>query len=243
MTATLTSDPHQAPTGDTGAAPGAATPAPQDRSRPTWPLFGLAGAISGFLSVTVSISSGVTEEDSERGIRVIDDLTRGGYHAGFLLGLVSVGCLLVAAQGWRRWAQHVAPDSLGARMVSQGLAATATVNIIFTGIMGSMAIYLPGGSDEGWLADEAIFTNFTLLDFGSLLGWWGAAMAAMATVGLAFGRSRLLPRWMGVVSIVTLLPALLFAGITGLPGFVGFTMPIWLAVISVGMVFSRRAAR
>lgn len=242
MSATLTSD-HQAPTGATVAGPDVAGPGRDDRTRPTWPLFGLAGAVSGFASVVASIPSGLTEQDYQVGVRIIDELSPGGYHVGFLLGLVSIGCLLVAAQGWRRWARRVAPESLAARMVSQGLAATATVNIVFTGLMGSMAIYLPGGSDEGYLSDEAIFTNFTLLDFGTLLGWWGAAMAAMATVGLAFGRSRLLPRWMGVVSIVTLLPALLLAVITGLPGFVGFTMPIWLAVISIGMVVSRRAAR
>jgi hypothetical protein len=31
------------------------------------------------------------------------------------------------------------------------------------------------------------------------------------------------------------------AAIMGLPGFVGFTMPIWLLAVSIGMVFSRKA--
>ncbi|HEX2578074.1 MAG TPA: hypothetical protein VHK88_17125, partial [Aquihabitans sp.] len=100
---------------------------------------------------------------------------------------------------------------------------------------------LPGGTDEGWLSREAIFTNFTLLDFGTLLGWWGAAASAVAMATLALRRDRVLPRWMGVVSVVLLLPAVLMAVGMGLPGFVGFTMPIWLAVVSVGMIVSRRA--
>jgi hypothetical protein len=115
------------------------------------------------------------------------------------------------------------------------------VNVIFTTLAGSMAIYLPGGSDAGWLSRDAIFVNFTLLDFGTLLGWWGTAVAAGCVVSLAFRRRRVLPRWMGVAAIVLLLPAVGLAVATGLPGLVGLTMPIWLAIVSIGMVFSRTA--
>lgn len=107
--------------------------------------------------------------------------------------------------------------------------------------MGSMVLYLPGGSDAGWLSDQAIFTNFTLLDFGTLLGWWGAAVSAICVAVMAFGKAKALPRWMGVVSLVLLFPPLSMALGMGLPGFVGFTMPIWLLVISIGMIFSRTA--
>lgn len=213
---------------------------PTGRTGARWPLVGLVGAVAGFASVVVSMPS-LAEDEYSSGVRVIDQLERGGYHVGFVLGLVSVGCLLVASSGWKRWAERRVPESLAGRTLAQGLAATATINVIFTCLMGSMALYLPGGPDEGWLSDQAVFTNFTLLDFGTLLGWWGAAASAVCVAALALGRSRALPRWMGVVSIVLLLPALLMAAVMGLPGFVGFTMPIWLAVISVGMVVSRRA--
>src|SRR5690606_3885407 len=117
-----------------------------------------------------------------------------------------------------------------------------TVNIAFVCLMGSMALYLPGGPDENWMSREAIFTNFTLLDFGPLLGWWGAAVSAIAVAVLSLGKAKLLPRWMGVVSVILLLPALGMALGMALPGMVGFTLPIWLVAVSIGMVFSRTAA-
>ena len=205
-----------------------------------WALVGAGGAAAAFASMVVSMPT-LSEEDYAKGVDVIDELDRGGYHLGFLLGIVGIGCLLVAAQGWRRWAEERAPDSTAARLVGQGLATTATVNIAFVCLMGSMALYLPGGTDEGWLSRQAIFTNFTLLDFGALLGWWGAAVSAIAVAVLALGKRRALPRWMGVASILLLLPPLAMAVIMALPGFVGFAMPIWLVVISFGMAFGKGA--
>lgn len=213
---------------------------PTRSGRARWPIFGALGAITGFAALIVSMPT-LTEDDYSAGVRVIDQLEPGGYHAGFVLGLVSVGCLLAASAGWKRWAERQVPDSLAGRTLAQGLAVTATINVIFTCIMGSMALYLPGGTDAGWLSDEAVFTNFTLLDFGTLLGWWGAAASAICVAALAFGRSRALPRWMGVLSVVLLFPPLAMAFGMGLPGFVGFTMPIWLLAISIGMIFSRSA--
>ncbi len=234
---TTTTRPVPAP--QTAAPASAPERAVGGRSR--WALFGLAGAVAGFASSLAALPD-VSEEQARRGISVIDQLESGSYRVGFLLGLVSVGCLFVAATGWRRWAEDHAPRDLAARLVGQGLAATATINVIFTGIMGAMAIYLPGGSDEGVVSRQHIFTNFVLLDFGSLLGWWGAAVSAVAVAVLAFRRPALLPRWMGVVSVLLLLPPVALAVLTGLPGFVGLTLPIWLAVVSTGMALSRRSA-
>ena len=216
------------------------SPGRTGRTGARWPLFGAVGAVAGFAGLIVSMPT-LTEEEYSSGVRVIDQLEPGGYHIGFILGLISVGCLLVASSGWKRWAERRVPDSLAGRTLGQGLAATATINVIFTCLMGSMALYLPGGTDAGWLSDEAIFTNFTLLDFGTLLGWWGAAASAICMAVLAFGKAKALPRWMGIVSVVLLVPPFLMAAGMGLPGFVGFTMPIWLLVVSIGMVFSRTA--
>jgi hypothetical protein len=248
MTTTVTTSNGAAPTATPsqehrGPAPQAdpsRSPEPTGRRGARWPLFGAVGAVAGYASVIVSMPT-LTEDDYSSGVRVIDQLEPGGYHIGFVLALMSVGCLLVASSGWKRWAEQRVPDSLAGRTLAQGLAVTATINVIFACLMGSMALYLPGGTDEGWLSDQAIFTNFTLLDFGTLLGWWGAAASAVCVAVLAFGKTKALPRWMGVVSVVLLLPAVLMAAGMGLPGMVGFTMPIWLLAISIGMVFSRKA--
>jgi hypothetical protein len=208
--------------------------------RPRWPIFGVIGGLAGVASGATSITS-VTDEQARSGVDVIDHLSRGQYHVSFMLGLVSVVSLFLAASGWKRWAEQRAPRDLAARTIGPALAAVATINIIFASIAGSMALYLPGGTDTGTLSREGIFVNYILLDFGMLLGWWGAIVAAGCVAALSFRRDRVLPRWMGVVSVLFMLPGIAMASLIALPGFVGLTMPIWLIVISIGLVFSRTA--
>ena len=207
-----------------------------------WPLFGVAAGVAGLGAGLFSISSGISEEDAQRGVGVIDQLERGNFYVSFVLGLISVAALLVTVSGWRRWAEDRAPRDLAARTISNGMAATAAINIVGTALAGSMAIYLPGGSDAGWLSKEAMFVNFTLLDFGQLLGWWGVLVAAGCVASLSLRSARVLPRWMGIFSIVAMLPPMVFAIATGLPGMPGLTMPIWLVVISLGMLRARNGA-
>ncbi|MFT3855530.1 MAG: hypothetical protein QM733_22790 [Ilumatobacteraceae bacterium] len=234
MSSTTTLAPHVA------IDEGHDTAAPRANRRPRWPIFGIVAGVTGSASAIAGISK-VTEEQAAEGLGVLDHLTRGTYHVSFVLGIVALASLFVAATGWKRWAEQRAPRDLAARTIGTALGATATVNIVFTCLAGSMALYLPGGTDHGWLPEESIFVNYSLLDFGQLLGWWGAAVAAVCVVTLSLRRSPVLPRWMGVVSVVLLLPPLGLAAATSLPGFVGLTMPIWLVVTSVGLVFSSRA--
>jgi hypothetical protein len=220
---------------------GAPVPPPTPPGRARWPLFGAAGAVTGFLAAMLAFPS-LEEEDYTKGPEVIEKLTAGQYRIAFLCGIVAVGCLFVAAAGWRRWAEARAPRDLAARVVGQGIAATATVNIVFSGITGAMGLYLKGGVEaETGPHDQGLYVFHMLLDFGSLLGWWGVTMSAVAVAVLAFRRARLLPRWMGVVSILLLLLPVGAAVATSLPGLVGFFMPIWLLVVSIGMVFSTQA--
>jgi uncharacterized protein DUF4153 len=208
--------------------------------RPTWPIFGIVAGATGWASAALALTS-VTEEQAQEGVGVIDHLSRGNYYASFLLGIVAFASLFVAASGWKRWAEQRAPRDLAARTIGTALAATATINVIFACLAGSMALYLPGGTDEGTLSRESLHVNYTLLDFGQLLGWWGAVVAALCAASLGLRRNRVLPRWMGVVSLILPLPGIAMAAAASLPGFVGLTMPIWLIVISVGLVFSRTA--
>lgn len=212
---------------------------PRTRTR-RWPLIGLLAAGTGMGAAILSISTVADEADVATGVDVLDQLDRGRYHAAFLLGLVSVVALHLVASGWRRWADQRAPGSIAARTIGTGLTATATVNTIFTCLAGSMALYLPGGTDAGWLSREGMFVNYSLLDFGPLLGWWGAMVSAACVAWVAL-RERLLARWLGVASIVLVLLPLIPVAATGLPGIVGLAMPIWLALVSIGVGASRRA--
>ncbi len=206
-----------------------------------WPLIGLVAAGTGMGAAILSISAVSDEDTVATGMDVLDQLDRGRYHLSFVLGLVSVVALHLVASGWRRWADQRAPGSIAARTIGTGLTATATVNTIFTCLAGSMALYLPGGTDAGWLSREGMFVNYSLLDFGPLLGWWGAMVSAACVAYVAL-RERLLARWLGIVSIVLVVLPLVPVLATGLPGIVGLAMPIWLLIASVGLSASRRAA-
>ncbi|NHC15258.1 hypothetical protein [Motilibacter deserti] len=224
------------------AAPSiAAHAAPAPSRRATWPLFGVLAGATSLAAGFVGLTGNYAEKGENKGLAILDEVNRGGYHVAFLLGLVSVASLLLASSGWRRWAEERAPRSLAARTIPQALAATAAINVIGYSLAGSMALYLPGGTDAGWLTPESMFVNWTYLDFGLLLGWWGGAVAAGCAAALSFGRSAVLPRWMGVVSILLLLPPVGMAIGMALPGMPGFTMPLWLIVVSIGMVFSKKA--
>jgi hypothetical protein len=213
---------------------------PNPGRRATWPVFGIVAGITGFASSLAILSSGVTEEQAQSGVGVIETLERGNFHVGFVLGLISIMALFVTVAGWRRWLDAAAPDNLAARTIPSALAAVPTVNIIFTALAGTLVLYLPGGTDTGWLSNEALLVNFTLLDFGTLLGWWGAMVAAIALAATAFGRNRLVPRWVGVFSLVMVVLPVGMAVATGLPGLVGMTGPIWLVVVSIAQIFSRK---
>jgi len=211
-------------------------------SRPRWPIFGVVAGTAAFVASMVGMpGDGLTEEEYGSGIDVLDHLTRGGFRSGFLIGLVSIGALLLAASGWKRWAERRAPDDIAARTIGSALSATAAVNIIGYSLMGSMALYMPGGVDEGWLSRESQFVNFTYLDFGVLFGWWATVLAAGCVAWLSFRPDRLLPRWYGVVSVLLMFPPIALAIGMSLPGMPGFTMPIWLTIVSLGMLFGRAA--
>lgn len=227
---------------DPTSAPPTLTP-PPSATRPRWPLFGVVAGAAALAAAFTGMPSDLTDEQWTMGVDVIDELDRANYHVAFVLGLVAVAALLVTAAAWRRWADRNAPDDLAARTIPGALAATAALNVLGYSLMGSMALYLPGGMDENLLSREAIFVNFTMLDFGVLLGWWSTVVAAGCVAVLSFRRERILPRWMGVVSVLLMLVPIVFAVLTALPGMPGFTMPLWLVVISAGMVLSPTAAR
>ncbi len=203
-----------------------------DAGRARWPVYGVLAGVNGLVSSFMILGSGISEEDAQLGVGVIEKLERGNFRVGAVLGMLSIGFLFVTVAAWRRWLEQVAPDDLAARTIPTALAGIPILNVFFVSMAATMVLYLPGGTDAGWLSDDALFVNFSMLDFGPLLGWWGAMVAAISLTVMAFGSNPAIPRWMGVFSIaMLLLPVGMFLAI-GLPGLVGFFGPIWLVVIS-----------
>jgi len=207
--------------------------------RATWALWGVGAGLAGLVATMLSDQSGsLAEEDYLLGAAVVDKLESGPYHVGVVAGFVCVVALLFTAAGWRRWASHTAPDSLAARVVSMAMVASAGAMMIGYGLKGSMAVYLPGGMDHDGMSQEGLYSLFMFLDLGAWMVWWGGVVAALAVVWLAL-RESLLPRWMGVVSVLFAAVPLGFLTVTGLPGMAAITS-VWLVVVSVGVVASRR---
>jgi hypothetical protein len=213
------------------------------RARATWPVWGIAAGVLGTVATVISEGlSGATEADRASGAAVIETLNREAYHLGVVAGFFAVAATLFTAAGWRRWASRHAPDNLAARVVAYAFTASAGAMILGYGMKGSLAVYLDGGMDEGSYPQAALHSVYMFLDFAPFAAWWGTCIAAGCIAFLAL-RERLLPKWIGVVSVVfTVVPVLLLAT-TGLPGFPGVIDPIWLAVISAGLVFTKRKER
>jgi hypothetical protein len=103
-----------------------------------------------------------------------------------------------------------------------------------------LAIYLPGGLNAGEYPPEGTAVLFVLDDLLPFLTWWGAADSVLAIAWLAW-RERALPRWVGALGLLALLPPLALLVVFGMPGLFGVTVPLWLIVTGTAMAVSRRA--
>ncbi len=106
--------------------------------------------------------------------------------------------------------------------------------VIAYGVKGALAVYLPGGINQGDYPPEGLYTLFMIDDLAPFFAWWGVAVAAAGVAWLSL-RHRLLPRWIGVLSALAFVLPTAFLAITGLTGFAGATGPIWLLVASIGV--------
>ena len=240
MTSILTPDP--ALTTSTAGPGTARTPAVTGSRRPTWAVWGAVAGVAGFVATVLSDPAGnLAESDYLDGPALVSKLESAPYHVGVVAGFVCVVALLVTAAGWRRWASRRAPDSLAARVVSMAFVASAGAMMIGYGLKGSMAVYLPGGMDHSRMSQEGLYPIFMFLDLGAWMVWWGGTVAALAAVWLAF-RERLLPKWVGAVSVLFAVVPLAFLVGTGLPGMPAIST-IWLTIVSIGLALSRRFDR
>jgi hypothetical protein len=152
-----------------------------------------------------------------------------------------VFCLLVFAAGWRRWTNENKMDSLAAEVVTFGFIASAGAMILGYGFKGSLAVYLPGGLDEGSYPNENLLSVFMFNDFAPYIAWYGVAMAAAALAWVSL-RERLLPLWFGIVSVIFVLLPVGYLVATGLPGFPGVVDPLWIVIVGAGLAVSLRRA-
>lgn len=208
-------------------------------SREAWAWWGVGAGLLGAIGHLVTQPK-ITTADRSTGADVVGLLDRGGYHVGALAGFLAVACLLLTAAGWRRWAERRALDNLAARLVPLALIASAGAMIIAYGVKGALAIYLPGGINQGDFPPEGLYSLFMIDDLAPFFAWWGVVVAGAGAAWLSL-RDRLLPKWIGVVSALAFIAPVAFLAITGLTGFAGVPGPLWLIVASAGVACLRSA--
>lgn len=209
------------------------------RSTTRWHWWGTAAGVLGLVAnIVTDPAASVEIEQRKGGDAVIDLVTRGGYHLGAVAGIAAVGCLLVLAAGYRRWAEQNGGSSLALRTLPAAIGASAAALIVGYGFKGMLAIYLPGGINQNTYPAEGLYSLFMVNDLAGFFGWWGVAFAAgcLAWLGL---REAMVPRWIGVFSALAFLAPVAFIAGTGLTGFPGVICPLWLAIVSAGQALRR----
>lgn len=172
--------------------------------------------------------------------RVVATLQSGVYRLGVVAGFATVVALLVLSAAWRRWAAVVAPGSLAASVAGTGLASSAAAMMLAFGLKGALAVYLPGGMDDGKLAKDALYVMFSLEDAAPFLAWWGVAVTAACFAVLGV-RGQVVPRWVAAVSALYLALPLFSLARWGEPDQFGLLGGIWLVLASVGLMARRRS--
>lgn len=205
--------------------------------RGAWPFWGAAAGVLGAVGHLFTTPM-LSEAEYLQGPAYMEQLDRGVFHVGIVAGMAAVFCLLIFAAGWRRLLDRgqdgAGGGSLAAAVVPLALTASAGAMLLGYGFKGSLAIYLPGGSDDGTMPYDGLYSLFMFNDLGPYMAWWGVAMAGIAIAWLAL-RERALPLWFGVVSALFALPPIGMLLVTGLPGFPGVVHPLWLLITGVGM--------
>jgi hypothetical protein len=198
-----------------------------------WAWWGVAAGVLGIIGTIVTLVG-----DTDPTPDSVAALDPGAYHLGGAAGYLAVAALLVTAAAWRARVARLIPASIAARVVADGLTASAAALTLGYGWKLAMGLYLDGGANAGMFDKNGLFVYFVLNDFGPFIGWLGVVVAAGAMVVLGL-KERAVPRWIGFVSVIPVLGVLamgLGVGVAGFPGMVG---PLWL-IVTFGALALRR---
>jgi hypothetical protein len=211
--------------------------------RERWPLVGVAAGITGLLATVIfDIHAGNdTSGGAATTMSVIDDVNQRNAHFSIIFGYTTVALLIVLAAIWRGAVERRIPESVAARVVSGGLTAAAGALSLGYGWKGAMSIYHPDGNEADTYDQMGLYMYYILNDFGSWIGWTSVSVAAGAFVWMGL-RERSIPLWLGIFSIVPIVPSWGWMIATGLPGLPAIST-IWMIVAFGGLALHRGAIR
>jgi hypothetical protein len=200
-----------------------------------WAWWGVTAGVLGLIGTIVTISN-LDHPTPDK----VADLGSATFHIGGAVGYVCVAMLLVTAAAWRSRVARLVPHSIAARVVADGLTASAGALALGYGWKIALGGYL--GPDAGLFDKDGLFVYFMLNDFGPFIGWLGVTVAAGAMVVLAL-RERVVPRWIGYVSILPVLAVTVVSLGVGIAGFPGMVGPLWMIVAFGGLALGKSGRR
>jgi hypothetical protein len=207
-----------------------------------WALAGVGSALLGAATIVTSSASGYVYQDKYSHGSVAGIAGDLSDNAGLLFAFHSItalGALLmvVFAAGLFRRLRATAGDSLAPVVALVGLAGTAVVSVLGSGL--DTEFMMPATQDTVSVDDgSAAF-------YGHWVGtipwlWTLVGLAGLAVFSVA--RSRGVPRWLGIVGLVLGgLTALL--GVSPLEYLSGVTGVLWLLVTALGFTLGDRSFR
>ena len=223
------------------SSPVVAEPAVSDstiRAPYRWAWWGVAAGVLGVVATLVTNVTAGHEPPRSSDLAKLSGTT---YHVGGVAGYLAVAALLVLAGAWRcrLVAQH--PRSIAARVVADGLTASAAALTLGYGWKLALADYLPHGTDHGMFDSSGLWVYFVLNDFGAFLGWLGVVVAAGAMIALGL-RTDVVPAWIGWVSVIPVLAVAGMSLVGEIAGFAGVVGPFWMVVAFGGLALRRTTA-
>lgn len=225
-TTTVPDDPaaQDDPTAHQGAAP------PRERWAAVGVLAGITGVASIWTSLEVSAAQGVDAYDDPTVLtqRLADAVPL--LLAFHVTTMVTAVLLVVVAAGLERRLARALPDSLLPRVAGLGLVLVSVAALLGSGLNTQFVFAL--GQEEALVPENAAFYAHWIATIPWL--WVGAGITALS-IAVAALRHRVLPRWLGVASLV-LGGLTLLLGISPLQYMAGLIGPIWLVVAMVGLL-------
>ena len=207
-----------------------------------WQLAGLGAGVAGIGSIVGSSLSGAVYEDRIGGdaVAITERLAEmtGPIMFFHTATMISCALLVVFAAGLQRDLRvRLGDHSLLPQVAASGLMLVSVALLMGAGLTTEFVF---------GVADADLIVPETAVFFGHWIGtvpWlWGGAGLAGLVVAIAALRHRSYARWIGVTSLVLGGLAALFF-VSPLQYMAGMVGPLWLTILSIGLLVSRHDAR
>lgn len=182
-----------------------------------WPLWAVGCGLLGLIATVVTDTRAGDGPSATVGVADMATLDHEMFRLGGFVGYLCVAALLVFAAVWQRRVTHTFVWSLGARIVTFGLVASAAALSLAYGWKGALGNYLHGAVEEGYYDDSGLYVYYVMNDFSPYVGWLPVTVALGGIAWMAFAEG-LVSRPLGAVAGA--LTALITAAVavTGVPG-------------------------